>query len=75
MHVQKGTSVSEALRTQFKDAKPQNFLETFPQTPLEQSLLWALLFVFALRPSHPLGGPADGSMTPNFSGTLKLAFE
>ena len=28
-----------------------------PQTPLAQSILWAPLFVFALGPSHPLGGP------------------
>ena len=38
--------------------KPQNFLGACPQTPLAQSILWALLFVFALGLSHPLGGPA-----------------
>ena len=42
--------------------KPQNFLGACPQTPLAQSILWAPLFVFALGPSHPLGGPAQDAV-------------
>ena len=38
--------------------KAQNFLGACPQTPFPHSILWALHFVFALGPSHPLGGPA-----------------
>ena len=37
--------------------KLKNFLGACPQTPLAQSILWAPLFVFALGPSHLLGGP------------------
>ena len=37
--------------------KSQNFLGAYPQTPLTQSTAWAPLFVFALGPHNPLGGP------------------
>ena len=53
MHLQKG--VSEAPRTHFRARTSSKF--SGPQTPLPQSILWAPLFVFALGPSHPLGGP------------------
>ena len=46
-------------QTHFRACKTsKNFLGAYPQTPLSQSILWAPLFVFALGPSHPLGGPA-----------------
>ena len=38
--------------------KSLNFLGVCPQTPLKQSVVWAPLFVFALGPHNPLGGPA-----------------
>ena len=41
--------------------KSKNFLGACPQTPLTQFILWAPLFAFALGPSNPLGGPADGT--------------
>ena len=37
--------------------KSQNFLGAFPKTPVTQSILWTLLFVFALGSPDALGGP------------------
>ena len=38
--------------------KSQNFFGSMPPDPLPQSIVWAPLFVFALGPPNPLGGPA-----------------
>ena len=51
MHAQKGAS--EAPRTHYRSCKTSGDM---PPDLLPQSILWALLFVFALGPSHPFGG-------------------
>ena len=68
MHAQKGAS--EAPRTRSEHVKPQHFLGACPQTPLVQSVLWAPLFVFALGPSHPLGGPGPHNHPPQPSSCV-----
>ena len=51
MHARNGAS--EAPRTHFRACKTSGDV---PPDLLPQSILWALLFVYALGPSHPLGG-------------------
>ena len=48
---------SEVPRTHFRARKSSKFSGGVPPDPLLQSMLWAPHFVFALGPSHPLGGP------------------
>ena len=59
MHARKG--VSEASRIHFRACKISKFSGGCPQTPLRQSIAWPPLFVFALAPHNPLGGPAQNS--------------
>ena len=53
---------SEAPRTHFRARKSSKFPRAVPPDPLPQSMLWAPHFVFALGPSHPLGGPAPNNL-------------
>ena len=57
MHAQKGAS--EAPRTRFRACKTSKFSGGVPPDPPCTIYVWAPLFVFALGPSHPLGGPAN----------------
>ena len=41
--------------------KSQSFLGGAPRPPCRQSIAWPPLFVFALAPHNPLGGPAQNS--------------
>ena len=56
MHARKGAS--EALRTHFRACKISKFSGRVPPDPPHTIYIMGPLFVFALGPSHLLGGPA-----------------
>ena len=72
MHEQKGAS--EAPRTHFRANKISKFpWGRAPQTPLTQSIKGVPLFVFALGPHNPLGGPGSILFPLLFVSAIKCA--